>query len=216
MGTSLNSRARQLVQGEALSDPALETTRSCMGRSSVSGLPSLPRPMARTHPPRISTMRQLMSSLLLVTLLAACQTAPPTDAEGSRVNASTLTWVATYNNCDHASKLAALYDTDAVLWGTMSQAIISTPGGIQQYFERACMTNPKSTVELGQQLVRVYGDTAVSSGTYAFTVFSGGQARVVPARFSMTYRRNGDRWLIVNHHSSAMPAPPAQPSPPRQ
>ena len=161
-------------------------------------------------------MRQLMSSSLLVTLLAACQTAPLTVADVSQVNAATQTWVATYNNCDHTSKLAALYDTDAVLWGTTSQAIISTPAGIQQYFERACTTNPKSTVELSQQLVRVYGDTAVSSGTYTFTVYAGGQARVVPARFSLTYRWKGDRWLIVDHHSSALPASPPQTPSPRQ
>lgn len=161
-------------------------------------------------------MRQVISSSIVLALLAACQTTPPSDAETLRVTASMLNWIATYNNCDNPSKLAALYDGDAVLWGTMSQTIISTPASIQQYFERACTTNPKSTVELGQQLVRVYDDTAVSSGTYAFTVFPGGQARVVPARFSMTYRRNGDRWLIVDHHSSAMPAPPTQPAPPRR
>jgi len=161
-------------------------------------------------------MRPISLSLLVLAFLAGCQTTPPADADRSRVTASMLNWIATYNNCDNPRQLAALYDGDAVLWGTASQTIISTPAGIQQYFERACTTNPKSTVELGQQLVRFYGDTAVSSGTYAFTVFPGGQARVVPARFSMTYRRDGDRWLIVDHHSSAMPAPSTQPAPPRQ
>jgi hypothetical protein len=30
----------------------------------------------------------------------------------------------------------------------------------------------------------------------------------LPARYSFTYINNGERWLIVDHHSSAMPAAP--------
>jgi hypothetical protein len=29
-----------------------------------------------------------------------------------------------------------------------------------------------------------------------------------PARFSFVYRNRDGRWLIVDHHSSAIPAPP--------
>jgi hypothetical protein len=34
-----------------------------------------------------------------------------------------------------------------------------------------------------------------------------GKAVVRPARFSLVYRNRGGRWLIMDHHSSVVPAP---------
>jgi len=48
----------------------------------------------------------------VLAFLAGCQTTPPADADRSRVTASMLNWIATYNNCDNPSQLAALYDGD--------------------------------------------------------------------------------------------------------
>jgi len=33
-----------------------------------------------------------------------------------------------------------------------------------------------------------------------------GESKTFPARYSFTYVKNGDRWMIVDHHSSAMPS----------
>ena len=52
------------------------------------------------------------------------------------------------------------------------------------------------------------------SGTYVFTVYPGGQPLNLPARYSFTYRRKGSDWLIVSHHSSLTPTPPAPPTAP--
>ena len=67
---------------------------------------------------------------------------------------------------------------------------------------------PGSKVQFGEQLISVYGDTAVNTGYYTFSCVKDGETKNWPARYSLHYVKDGDRWLIVDHHSSAMPAPP--------
>lgn len=144
---------------------------------------------------------------------AACQSLPSVDVSQTEVAAATQRWANAFNDCD-SQRAAALYDGTAVLWGTVSPTIISSATGVAQYFERACASRPQPKVVFGEQKIRIYGDTAVNSGTYTFTVFPAGQARELPARYSFTYRKLGGQWLIVDHHSSLMPTPPAQPARP--
>ena len=35
-----------------------------------------------------------------------------------------------------------------------------------------------------------------------------GETKTLPARYSFTFVKDGGNWMIVDHHSSAMPAPP--------
>ena len=67
---------------------------------------------------------------------------------------------------------------------------------------------PELKVTFGEQLIRVYGDTAVNTGYYTFSYVKDGEARTLPARYSFTFVKDGGNWMIVDHHSSAMPAPP--------
>jgi hypothetical protein len=67
---------------------------------------------------------------------------------------------------------------------------------------------PGRKVAFGDQLIRVYGDTAVNTGYYTFSFVKDGETKSLPARYSFTYVKSGERWLIVDHHSSAMPSPP--------
>ncbi len=56
--------------------------------------------------------------------------------------------------------------------------------------------------------IRIYGDTAVNTDYYTFSYEKDSQVQTLPARYSFTLvKRDGD-WLIVDHHSSAMPQPP--------
>jgi uncharacterized protein (TIGR02246 family) len=154
------------------------------------------------------------TSLALIGMVfAGCQSLPSPEVEKSEAQAATEAWVAAFNSCD-AGKVVALYHPEAVLWGTVAPSIISTPAGIRQYFERVCSASPQPKVALGEQLVRVFGETAINSGHYTFTVFPGGQPRQFPARYSFTYRKTDGRWLIADHHSSALPAPPQPASAP--
>jgi uncharacterized protein (TIGR02246 family) len=153
------------------------------------------------------------SLCFLAVALAGCQSMPSSDTMKSEVGLATQAWVSAFNSCD-ANKAGALYDPEAVLWGTVAPTIISSPAGVRQYFERVCSASPPPKVTLGEQLIRTYGDTAINSGNYTFTIFPGGQARAFPARYSFTYRKKDGQWLIVDHHSSALPAPPQPASAP--
>ena len=147
---------------------------------------------------------------LVAVFLAACQSMSSPGTSNTDAGAAIQEWVAAVNTCD-VDRIAMLYASDAVLWGTVSPMIISSPAGVRQYFERACAPNPKIKVALGEQLLRAYGDTAINSGSYSFTAFPAGQPVQFAARYSFTYRKTDGRWLIVDHHSSMFP-----PSPPRQ
>ena len=88
--------------------------------------------------------------------------------------------------------MTALYAKDGVLWGTLSPTVRSDPGAVKAYFVAAFQALPKATVKFGDQLIRVYGDTAVNTGYYTFSDVRDGQAVSRPARFTMVFRNETD------------------------
>ena len=55
-------------------------------------------------------------------------------------------------------------------------------------------------------MIRAYGgDTAINTGSYVFTYKMDGQMVQLPARYSFTLVKTDGKWLIADHHSSAMP-----------
>ena len=86
-----------------------------------------------------------------------------------------LSWTDRFSSHD-LEGLLALYNRDAVFWGTSSQTLRDTPPLIRDYF--------------------------------TFTAMRNGQPDPRPARF--TYRLRDGRGLIVDHHSSSVPAAPRQ------
>jgi hypothetical protein len=101
-----------------------------------------------------------------------------------------------------------LYAKDSVLWGTLSPSVRSDPAALKAYFVGAFQALPKATVKFGEQLIRVYGNTAVNTGYYTFSFTKDGETKSIPARYSFTYVKDGNECKIVDHHSSAVPAPP--------
>jgi len=105
-----------------------------------------------------------------------------------------------------ASHILPLYADDGVLWGTISQTIRTDKAGLTDYFVNACKKLPKLSVEFKDPVIRVYGgDTAINSGYYTFSYEKDGQMVQLPARYSFTLVKTGGKWLIADHHSSAMP-----------
>ncbi len=77
---------------------------------------------------------------------------------------------------------------------------------IVDYFSHFLQNKPQG--EILESHIKILGPTAaIDTGTYRFTLTTDGQQRTVDARYTFVYEKVGDEWLIVNHHSSAMPEP---------
>lgn len=103
--------------------------------------------------------------------------------------------------------ILALYDQEAVLWGTLSPVRRDDPAAVRDYFVKAFPALPQRQVAFKDPLIRIYGDTAVNTGYYTFSWVKDGQTKTLPARYSFTYLNRNGRWMVVDHHSSAMPDP---------
>lgn len=128
------------------------------------------------------------------------------EAARAQVAAATAEWISTFNTRD-AKRIAALYAPDGILWGTVSKTIRTTPEEILEYFQESAANRPQLRMFLGEHHVRLFGDIATNSGYYTSRNPVDGKEVVTPLRFSFTYRREGGRWVIVNHHSSRFAGP---------
>lgn len=139
--------------------------------------------------------------------IAADDTASGADSDTvAGVRAATVAWIEAFNTRD-ARRISALYAPDAVFWGTISPTIRITPEAVLTYFEDSAQRRPRLRMELGETHVRVYGETALNSGYYTSVDTKDGAEVRQSLRFTFVYRREGDRWAIVSHHSSRMPVP---------
>ena len=120
------------------------------------------------------------------------------------VAAATAKWAEVFTD-DNPDPILALYDKEAVMWGTLSPTRRDDPAAIRDYFVKAFKALPGHKVTFGDQLIRVYGNTAINTGYYTFSFVKDGKPTSLPARYSFVYvKRNGD-WKIVDFHSSKMP-----------
>ncbi len=98
-------------------------------------------------------------------------------------------------------KVASLYDgDDGILLPTVSNKVRHNHEEIEDYFVHFLAKQPVG--EINESNIRIFNDIAINSGIYTFTFQDGA---TVQARFTYVYRRIQDRWLILEHHSSAMP-----------
>ena len=96
--------------------------------------------------------------------------------------------------------VTALYESNAILLPTISNQVRHNHEEIEDYFIHFLAKGPKGVIN--ESNIRTFVNIAINSGIYTFT-FSDGNS--VQARFTYVYRWNGQRWLIVEHHSSALP-----------
>jgi uncharacterized protein (TIGR02246 family) len=97
--------------------------------------------------------------------------------------------------------VAANYAPDAILLPTVSNKVRATQAERIDYFEHFLKKKPHGVID--KAYVRIYGDIAINSGIYTFTFGDGSK---VQARYTFVYQKQSDgKWLIIEHHSSAMP-----------
>lgn len=101
-------------------------------------------------------------------------------------------------------QVADLYAPDAVLLPTVSNEVRTNRAAIVDYFQHFLENKPSGVIE--QEVVSVLdADTAINTGVYRFTLTQDGVQQQVVARYTFVYELISGKWLIVNHHSSAMP-----------
>jgi len=155
---------------------------------------------------RIAWQTAIGALLLLLLAHNAFAEERADDAVSEQIAAATAEWISTFNTRDPA-RISALYAPDAILWGTVSRTIRTKPEEILEYFIESATRRPDLRMSLGEYHVRVYGDIAINSGYYTSRNPVDGQEVVTPMRFTFTFRRQGGRWMIINHHSSRFATP---------
>ena len=96
--------------------------------------------------------------------------------------------------------VAVLYASNAILLPTMSNRVRHNREEIKDYFVHFLLNGKVAAID--ESNLRTFGQLAINSGVYTFS-FKDGTS--VQARFTFVYRWNGERWQIIEHHSSQMP-----------
>ncbi|MGV9313687.1 SgcJ/EcaC family oxidoreductase [Streptomyces sp. NPDC003691] len=106
-----------------------------------------------------------------------------------------------------AETVADRYAADGVLLPTVSAQIRTDRAAIVDYFEHFLLKKPRG--EKIRSVINVLDqNSAIDAGLYRFhlTDPATGQVSQVVARYTYAYEKRGGKWLIVNHHSSVLPA----------
>ena len=148
-------------------------------------------------------MRWIMLAVTVAVLNACAASSTDGQATKDQIAAALKAWQAAYDSRD-PKNIVSMYDTEAVLWGTAAKTIAPSPTAVWEYFKNAA-ARPNARVVIGEQHIRVFGETAFSSGYYTFTDVREGQVVPRPARFTLVFHNKAGKWLVVAHHSSAMP-----------
>jgi uncharacterized protein (TIGR02246 family) len=95
------------------------------------------------------------------------------------------------------------YAADAILLPTVSNRVRHSREEIKDYFAHFLEKKPKGSVL--ECNIRRVGNVAINSGVYRFDLDDHGHPQQVVARYTYVYKKVGGKWLIAEHHSSAMP-----------
>jgi uncharacterized protein (TIGR02246 family) len=103
------------------------------------------------------------------------------------------------------ASVVAEYAADATLLPTVQNGPLIGPEAIGEYFTQFLKRSPQATVET--RVIRTGCNIAYDIGLYTFAVDGEqpGARKQVKARYTLVYVPIHGKWLIVHHHSSALP-----------
>jgi uncharacterized protein (TIGR02246 family) len=159
--------------------------------------PRIARPLEYDPAPRMATKAAPATAPLAA---AAPSPASAVSDSSASVAAATAAWVDAFNSRDPA-RISGLYDSDAVLSDATEAKPRVGASAISDYY-KSVPERPTQRVALGEHAIRLYGDTAIDSGTYNLFEMRGGEATVTPARYTLVYRQRGGKWVIVDHQTT--------------
>jgi len=152
----------------------------------------------------------MKTSLLLGTLLSlACAGAAAGEYRGCAVSGEARQIAGLFEQWNGAlatgnpDAVADTYAPDAILLPTVSNQVRHSREEIKDYFVHFLEKKPKGSVL--ECNIRRVGNVAINSGVYRFDLDDHGTAQHVVARYTYVYKKVGGKWLIAEHHSSAMP-----------
>jgi uncharacterized protein (TIGR02246 family) len=141
--------------------------------------------------------------LLYLMIVDPSQLQSVREREAAKITVIMQVWEQAFR-AESPENILSLYAEDAVLWGALSPLRRDTPTAIRDYFTEV-FTLMERKVTFIDPLIRVYGDTAVNTGYYTFSWIRDEKSETIPARYSITYVKRYQQWLIVEHHSSVKP-----------
>jgi uncharacterized protein (TIGR02246 family) len=97
-------------------------------------------------------------------------------------------------------RVVANYAPNSILLPTVSNRARFTIAEKEDYFTHFLMKRPEGSID--DRLIEVDCNSATDAGLYTFRFADGTK---VKARYSFSYKKIGNDWLITSHHSSAMP-----------
>lgn len=129
-------------------------------------------------------------------------------------------WFEALKSSGNPDKVTSLYAADAVLVPTLWNGPCYGANAIRNYFKAEFLPAHPEGYLVNYSITRA-GDVVINSGHYVFMIdnheteklASEGNDKINPcekrvkksARFTFVYRKTGQKWLIIAHHSSKMP-----------
>lgn len=152
--------------------------------------------------PPTSRARPVSLWLAAALVIAACRgadTAP--EQEALQV---VQRWAAAFHASD-VDAIVALHAPDALFFGTGSQALVTSPEQVRDYFQGLRRDRPRGA-ELLEHSVKVLSDDVVLvTGLDRVTGVKEGKAYQADGRVSFVLERRDTGWKIVHFHRSALP-----------
>lgn len=136
-------------------------------------------------------------------LIPARLTSLATPPDPAAVESWCRAWAEALSHRD-PGRVTDFYADDAVVHATFNDHL-GTRDDVWEYFSRLLRHDGFHVVIEGLRARGLSRRSATISGFYTYVYEEHGERIEVPARFTLVFARRGERWLIVEHHSSVRP-----------